>query len=159
MKKPVFKINSTSLLQTFDQLQKIPGGNLIFSQILGRVVPYSGSIPFRVVSLKPGNCAVALADKKSIRNHLGSVHAMALANLGEIASGLAALSFISAAERGILVQFQINYVKKARGSLFAHGFIEETKYTENVLHSRFEILNANSEKVAEGHAGWFISLA
>ena len=46
---------------------------------------------------------VVLKDKRAIRNHLDCIHAIALANLGELASGLALLSIIEPSLKAIVV--------------------------------------------------------
>ena len=96
-------------------------GRRIFNFLLARAVPYSGSIKAEVLSLEPGHVLVALKDRRAVRNHLHSIHAIALANLGELASGMAMLSAISADTRAIVVNLEIEYLKKARGRLIAEG--------------------------------------
>lgn len=144
-----------SLLRLWRRLRPVPGGRWLFGRLLGRRAPYSGSIRPRVRELAPGRCAVELVDRRRVRNHLDSVHAVALLNLGELTSGLATLAALPPGARGIVVALRAEYAKKARGRLRATCDTEVGPVTGPRDHrARAEIRDAAGDLVATVEATW-----
>ena len=99
----------------WNKLEPLPGGKNIFSKLIGKAAPYTGSIDARVQELKPGYCRITLQDKPNIRNHLDCVHAVALVNLAEVTGNLALSYTLPDDARFIVAGLSIEYIKKSRG--------------------------------------------
>lgn len=139
-------------------MQSFPAGDRLFSFALGHIAPYSGSISARVEVLSPGHARVSMKDRRKVRNHLKSIHAIALINLGEIASGLAVLSTIPDTMRGILRGIEAEYVKKARGKLTATANFElPSEIDDNSPVKVTAVLtNEAGDVVTRVHATWLL---
>ena len=146
------------LLRLWHRLGSIPGGRRLFSLLLGRMVPYTGRLGARLVELEPGRAVATLADRRRVRNHLGSIHAVALVNLGEMTTGLAVLSALPADVRGIVTGLSAVYLHKARGPLTSSADVR-TLGLDRVVETReiqavAEIRNADEQVVARVTASW-----
>ena len=114
----------------------------------------------RVESLEPGHVRVSLRDRRAVRNHLGSVHAVALTNLGELASGLAMTSALPAGVRGIVLRLETEFTKKARGTLTAESRVEVPNVTGDMdFLVTAEIRDESGDRVALVRVSWRLGLA
>ncbi len=97
-------------------------------------------------------------DRRRVRNHLRSIHAIALVNLGEIATGLAVLSNFSGNMRGILLGIEAEYVKKARGKLTAAAEIQMPLTLEDNTPCDVEahLQDQSGETVTRVKATWLV---
>lgn len=130
---------------------------VLFGLILGRKVPYTGTIRARVEELTPGHSKVRMADRRKLRNHLRSIHAIALANLGELATGLAMMAALPADARGIPMEIKIEFLKKARGTITAEGRCTPPDASQKQEHPVEALLfDEAGDKVARFSARWMV---
>jgi acyl-coenzyme A thioesterase PaaI-like protein len=103
----------------WDRLHGLPGGSFIFHQLLGWMVPYTGSMGARVREVRLGYAEVELTERRAIRNHLRSIHAVALANLVELTGNLGVAYSLPDDARFIVKGIHMAYHKKSRGTVIA----------------------------------------
>ncbi len=141
----------------WDRLNPMLGGKQIFSILFGRMVPYSGSVRPLVLELAPGKARVCMQDRKAVRNHLNSVHAIALMNLAEMATGLAFAYAMPEGTRSIITALSMSYLKKARGPLVAECDFTLPDFSEKGEHA-IEVLirDREGDVVARAEANWLV---
>ena len=111
-------------LRVFRRLSRFPFGKLIYSRLVNYYAPYTGTIRAVVTELIPGLCKTEMKDRRSIQNHLRTVHAIALCNLCEMTMGLMVDATIPSHLRWIPKGMNVQYVKKARGTLSGRSWID-----------------------------------
>jgi acyl-coenzyme A thioesterase PaaI-like protein len=140
------------------RLSPIPGGRWIFSKLLGLLIPYTGTIRPVVLELEPGFARIQMADRRRVRNHLRSIHAIALANLAEVTSGLALTASLPDGVRGIVVDFTIEYAKKARGTLTAECRCAVPEVRERTEYPVVSVIrDTHGEPVAKATVRWLLA--
>jgi acyl-coenzyme A thioesterase PaaI-like protein len=137
------------------RLAPLPGGKSFFSLIFGFAIPYSGSVRPMIRVLQPGRAVISMRDRRGVRNHLASIHAVALTNLAEMTTGLALGYGLPDGMRTILVRVECEFLKKARGTITAASdapvfteIVEKEVLVESVL------ADASGAVVARGRAVW-----
>ena len=91
----------------------------------------------------------------SNRNHLGSVHAIALMNVAEMTSGLAMLAGLPPTVRGIVTTLSMTYHKKARGTIRGVARVVVPTVTEDRdFDVMAECFDREGTLVATGNVRW-----
>lgn len=96
-----------------------------------------------------------MRDRRRVRNHLRSVHAIALANIAELSSGLALTTALPAGVRGIVVRMRVEYFHKARGPLTAESRWTLPAIEDGAEHDvTADVSDASGTVVARGTVTW-----
>ena len=145
------------LLSLWRRLSPWPGGHRLFGLILGWQVPYSGSVQPRVVVLEPGHVRIRIRERRRLRNHLSSIHALALANVGELASGLAMTTALPDTVRGIVTGIEVDYLKKGRGTITAESRCRVPEVRASTQHRvEAELTDEAGDVVARIRVSWLL---
>jgi len=112
-------VPNASSLAIWNRLAALPGGKWAFSKLVCLKAPYFSSIRPRFVELRPERCEVRMRKRRAVLNHLGSVHAIAMCNMAELAAGTMTEVTIPATHRWIPKGMSVRYLKKATTHLIA----------------------------------------
>jgi acyl-coenzyme A thioesterase PaaI-like protein len=106
-------------LKMYNKITSFPAGNWLFSRAVCIVAPYFGSIKPRFDELRPNYCQVSIKKRRSVQNHIGTVHAIAMCNMAELAGGTMTDVSVPKGARWIPAGMTVRYVKKAKTNLIA----------------------------------------
>lgn len=110
---------SAGTLAIWQGLVSKPGGKWLFSRLVCLKAPYFGSIHPKFEELRPEFCQVRIAKRRSVLNHLGTVHAIAMCNMAELAGGTMTEVTVPSTHRWIPKGMTVEYLKKANSDLTA----------------------------------------
>lgn len=100
-------------LRVWQRLSRYPLGKWLFSRLVCLKAPYFGSIRPRFVELRPGHSEVRMNKRRGVKNHIGTVHAIAMCNLAEIAAGTMTEVSVPGTHRWIPRGMTVEYLEKA----------------------------------------------
>jgi acyl-coenzyme A thioesterase PaaI-like protein len=147
--KPFHGDAANRTLRVFRLLSHFPFGRFIYSKLVNFYAPYTGTIKAVVTNLSPGLCTTEMKDRRSIQNHLRTVHAIALCNLCEMTMGLMVDATISPHLRWIPRAMNVQYVKKARGKLSGRSWIDPDAFAPGNITIPVEIYNMSGDIVVK----------
>ena len=157
---PAMAATGRHLLRLWRLCAPLPGGWWVFQRLFAWTVPYSASTAPRVQVLEPGHAEVEIPDRRANRQHLGSVHAIALMNVAEMASGLAMMAGLPDGVRGIVREIRMEYLKKARGTIRAVSHVAIPEVTgDRDLEVTADCLDRSGAVVARATVSWRLGLA
>ncbi|MDR3426554.1 hotdog fold domain-containing protein [Silvimonas sp.] len=140
---------SPALLQMWQRCSRLPAGNWLFSWLVCLKAPYFGSISPRFDVLEPGKAQVSIKKRRKVQNHIGTVHAIAMCNMAELAAGTMTDVTIPVTHRWIPKGMTVEYLKKAETHLRAVATVTAPADwgTGMDLPVKVEVLDSNEQLV------------
>lgn len=113
----------SAALDLWKRCEKLPFGKAIFSRFICWKAPYFASISPRFEEFRPGYARVSMRRRRAVTNHIGTVHAIAMCNLAELAAGTMTEISIPATMRWLPKGMAVEYLRKAETDIEAHASI------------------------------------
>ncbi len=101
------------VLGQWQRLKDKPFGRWLFTKLVCWQAPYFGSIHPKIEILEPGRMVVRIRQRRSIQNHIRTIHAIALCNGAELAAGVGIEATIPPQWRWIPKGMSVRYLAKA----------------------------------------------
>jgi acyl-coenzyme A thioesterase PaaI-like protein len=107
----------SSTLALYNKVTALPQGKRIFSILFSQKAPYFASVHLSVEQMRPHLGQVVVPKRRSVQNHIGTVHAIAACNGLEAAMGLLAEATCPPDMRWLPKGMDVQYLAKSTSSL------------------------------------------
>lgn len=146
-----------SILERYQRLDKFPGGRFVFAKLVGLSAPFFSKIRPKFIALKPAYCETQIKDRRSVRNHLGTINAGALCSMAEMTGGLALDTLVPSSMRWIPKTMTVQYVAKATGTITAISQFDPKIVVEGDVVIPIIVSNAEGNTVFTADITFYIS--
>jgi acyl-coenzyme A thioesterase PaaI-like protein len=122
------------VVDLYEKAHAIPiVGDRIFSFAFSQVAPYFWTIRPRFTVIKPNHAEVVIPKRRGVKNHIGTVHAIALCNGLEAAMGVLAEATIPKDKRWIPKGMEVSYTAKATTDITCIAETDPEQWTRDAL--------------------------
>ena len=91
----------------------------VLSQLVCRTIKYAGTSGLKVLALSPQRVHMRLENRTKVQNHIGSLHAAAMALLAESATGFVVGMSVPDDRVPVIKTLKVDYKKRAVGAMEA----------------------------------------
>lgn len=145
------------VLRHYRRLSSLPFGKWLFARLVCHNAPYFATIKPRFLELRPGQCQVALRKRRAVQNHIKTVHAIAMANLCELAGGMLMEVSIPTSMRWIPRGMTIEYLKKAETGVTATARLDKSEWTVGNVGVPVNVTDNNGVEVVRAVITMYVS--
>lgn len=150
--------STANALKYWQSLSSRGVGRWIFSRIVCFKAPYFRSIKPVFDVLEPGRAVAHMKKRRAVTNHIGTVHAIAMANLCEFVAGTATEVSTPKTMRWIPRSMQIDYLGKATSDVSATAIVPviEDAITTDVVVS-VDLVDSSGNVVVHADITMYVS--
>ena len=139
----------------------------LLEQVLNRKISFNAWHRFKFIKMSDEEVIIKAPFIRANKNHLGGIHACAIATIGEYSAGLTLLkNFGISKYRIIMKELNVEYIKQAPGAVFATAMFTK-KIKQEILETiaiesassielQSNIYNSDEEKIAIVTTKWQI---
>jgi len=93
--------------------------SFLLTKLFTTKVKFAGTTGIKIEAVTNNQVRLSLANKKSVQNHIGGIHAIAAAVLAESATGIVFGMNVPDSKLPLLKSMQVNYQRRMQGNLTA----------------------------------------
>lgn len=145
------------LLALYEKMLRFPMGRQIFSAYSARRAPYFKTIKPLVTNVEPNRCDVFIKKRRSVENHIGTMHVIAITNGMEMAMGFMAEASIPKNLRWIPKGMTLDYTAKADTDITCTAEVDADGWKAGDLPVRVVARDTNGTVVVQGFITIWVS--
>lgn len=128
--------SKSPLMEAYKLSQKIPNNkvrNKLLTTVFSQIVPFVGTANVVYKEFTPNKVVVSVKNKRSVRNHIGQVHAVCVTLLAETATGFITALNIPSDRVCLIKSCKVDYKKPAKGNVTATATLtdEQVEFIKN----------------------------
>ena len=144
-------------LEIYQKFLKVPMGKKLFSKAVCFKAPYFASIHPEVEELGKGRCRIKVKKRRSLENHIGTIHAIAVCNLAEMCAGLCIDATLEKHLRWIPKGMQVFYLAKTTTDLTGVVNIPDGSLKDGDNDILVEVFNTKKELVFKAIINMYVT--
>ncbi|BCT88119.1 DUF4442 domain-containing protein [Acinetobacter variabilis] len=112
---------SNQLTKLVKATSRLPQGmrTALLSKTFGRVVPMVGSAKIRYQEVSASKVVVSMVNHKAMQNHIGQIHACAMALLAETATGFVTAMNVPDSAVVLIKSLKVDFKRPTKGAMTA----------------------------------------
>lgn len=150
-------MTKNAVMKKFNLATKMPLGHKLFSMMVCRWAPYFGTIKPVITDLRPGYCECLIRKRRSVENHIKTVHVIAICNGLEMAMGVMAEATVPKHLRWIPKGMNLDYTAKAGSDIRCVAEVDPEGWQPGDLFIKVTAYDDNDTVVVKGDIKLWIS--
>ncbi|WP_019029182.1 DUF4442 domain-containing protein [Colwellia piezophila] len=104
--------------------------SFLLTKLFSSKVKFAGTTGIVIEEITPKKTQISLANKKSVQNHIGGIHAIAAAVLAESATGIVFGMNVPDSKLPLLKSMQVSYQRRMQGGLHAVATLSDEQIAQ-----------------------------
>lgn len=115
------------LNKVMNNIARLPKGwqPFVRSKLIGKIIPFAGTAGCSIQTLTNNECVVVLKNRKKVGNHIGTLHAAAMALVAESATGFVTGMNVPDSRVVVIRSMELTYLKRTNGDLTAKATLSD----------------------------------
>jgi acyl-coenzyme A thioesterase PaaI-like protein len=132
---------ASQLARTVSKLDRLPTmlRGFVRDRVLGRAVPLVGTARLHFAELSAERVVIHIANRRSVQNHIGGVHAAAMALLAETASGFCVGMHLPDDRLPLIKRMEVDFLRRTKGALRAEAWLTPGAIAQILAQAKGEL--------------------